>query len=92
MISKVQIEKKHGDFEAQELEKLEKRLRDLSTPLEAKQGATNAVDAIVIESKPKLDPHVVKLDPNDAIMQRLLKEAEESQRKLNNGNDTEVLV
>ena len=86
MISKVQIEKKHGDFEAQELEKLEKRLRDLSTPLEAKQGATNAVDAIVIESKPKLDPH------DDAIMQRLLKEAEESQRKLNNGNDTEVFV
>ena len=74
-MTKVEIEKKHGNFEKQEIEKLEARLKNLSAGNTNPSSSDKPTESIATNSNQK------KLDPADEIMQKLLKEAEEIHKK-----------
>lgn len=78
IMDEVEIEKEHGDFEQQELERLEKRLAELK----ANNKATgDQSEPRTSSNTDELKPVSKEIDPADALMKKLLQEAEISQKQ-----------
>lgn len=78
IMDEVEIEKEHGDFEQQELERLEKRLADLKANTKATGGVSEPRTS---SNADELKPVPREIDPADALMKKFLQEAETSQKQ-----------
>lgn len=89
IVDEVELDKKREEYERQELEKLEQRLRNLSStnPVAASSSFTSTDNNLNQPSSTSKEEIKPKLDPADEIMKKMLKDAEESQKKLINQND-----
>ena len=84
-MDEVRIEKDFGDFERQEIEKLEKRLENLKSnnkPTENEaRSSSDLPGAISTENPNELKPVPREIDPSEELMKKFLQDAEISYKK-----------